>query len=57
MLKDLFLYVLYEKIPNLNKIDTYMDQTHVDFEKIIKQVPNIVSVIASNDRLVPLKFK
>ena len=30
-----------------------MDQTHVDFEKIIKQVPNIVSVIASNDRLVP----
>ena len=43
----------YEKIPNLNKIDTYMDQTQVDFEKIIKQVPNIVSVTASNDRLVP----
>lgn len=43
----------YEKIPNLNKIDTYMDQTQVDFEKIIKQVPNSVSVIASHDRLVP----
>lgn len=43
----------YEKIPNLNKIDAYVDQTEIDFDKIIEKVPNIVSVIASNDRLVP----
>lgn len=46
----------YEVIPELNKIDEYIQHTDIDFDKLQAQVPNIVSVVATNDRVVPYEL-
>lgn len=46
----------YEEIPELSKLDDYIQYTNIDFEKLKEKVPNIISIIATNDRVVPYKL-
>ncbi|GGI42623.1 RBBP9/YdeN family alpha/beta hydrolase [Mammaliicoccus stepanovicii] len=45
-----------EKIPNLKKLDPYIDKTNQNYDKIIQQIPYIVSIAGDNDRTVPYEL-
>nr|WP_263314717.1 alpha/beta hydrolase [Mammaliicoccus sp. Marseille-Q6498] len=45
-----------ETIPDLDKIDQYVESTQLNYDKIKENVPNIVMIAGSHDRVVPFSL-